>query len=118
MLSFQDPKRKVHKPVKAILRLEIERLGSDDHEADCISECGSFSNGSFDADSRSIGASLLGRSSQGLEFTKALYNGYQKNSPVHRDLLSGSGSSLDLGRSEVLCFYFEQSSSLKEPHWE
>ncbi|XP_024370509.1 guanine nucleotide exchange factor SPIKE 1 [Physcomitrium patens] len=100
VLSFQDPKRKVHKPVKAILRLEIERLGSDDHEADCISECGSFSNGSFDADSRSIGASLSGRSSQGLEFTKALYNGYQKNSPVHRDLLSGSGSSLDLGRSE------------------
>lgn len=102
-ISFQDPKRKVHKPVKATLRLEIERLCNDDHEADCISESGSFSNGSFDADSRSLGgASLSGRSTQGLEFTKSLYNGHQRSSPGHRDYRSGSGSSLELGRSEVL----------------
>lgn len=112
----QDPKRKVHKPMKATLRLEIERLSNDDHEADCISECGSFGNGSYDADSRSIGgASLSGRSTQGLEFTKALYNGHQKGSPVHRELHSSSGSSLELGRSEVRCRNIQQSSSFKYP---
>jgi hypothetical protein len=107
----------VHKPVKATLRLEIERLSNDDHEADCISESGSFSNGSFDADSRSIGgASLSGRSTQGLEFTKSLYNGHhQKSSPGHRDLHSGSGSSLELGRSEVLFGDIQQPSSLNDP---
>lgn len=115
--SSQDPKRKVHKPVKATLRLEIERLGNDDHEVDCISESGSFSNGSFDADSRSIvGASLSGRSIQGLEFTKSLYNGHhQKSSPGHRDLHSGSGSSLELGRSEVLFLTNPATFSLKDP---
>lgn len=104
----------MHKPVKATLRLEIERLSNDDHEADCISESGSFSNGSFDADSRSIGgASLSGRSTQGLEFTKSLYNGHhQKSSPGHRDLHSGSGSSLELGRSEVLFCNIQLPSSL------
>lgn len=101
---FQDPKRKIHKPVKATLRLEIERLYSDDHEQDSISECGSFSNGSTDGDTRSTGAaSLSGRSSQGLGFTKAMYNGRQKWSPVekHRYVHSASGSSIELGRSEV-----------------
>jgi hypothetical protein len=53
---------------------------------------------------------------QGLEFTKSLYNGHhQKSSPGHRDLHSGSGSSLELGRSEVLFGDIQQPSSLNDP---
>ncbi|XP_073392859.1 guanine nucleotide exchange factor SPIKE 1 isoform X2 [Physcomitrium patens] len=106
MLSFQEPKRKVQKPVKATLRLEIERLGSDDHETDCISECGSFNNYSFDADSHSLGASFSGRSAQGLESTKTFHNGHQKSNSGHRDLQAGIGSSLDLRRSEFRAVEF------------
>ena len=108
----------MHKPVKATLRLEIERLSNEDHE-DGISESGSFSNGSFDADSRSIGgASLSGRSTQGLEFTKSLYNGHhQKGSPGHRDLHSGSASSLELGRSEVVLWNMEEGCWFKDGMW-
>lgn len=104
LVLLQDPKRKVHKPVKATLRLEIERLYNDEHEQDLMSECGSFSNGSIDGDARSTGgASLSGRSTQGLGFTKAMYNGHQKWSPgeKHRYLHSGSGSSIELGRTDV-----------------
>lgn len=107
MMFTQDPKHKVHKPVKATLRLEIERLYNDDNEQDILFECGSFGNGSIDADARSGGgASLSGRSNQGLGFTKGMYNGRQKWSPVgssrkHHNSNSGSGSSIDLGRSDV-----------------
>jgi hypothetical protein len=107
MMLTQDPKHKVHKPVKATLRLEIERLYNDDNEQDILFECGSFGNGSIDADARSGGgASLSGRSNQGLGFTKGMYNGRQKWSPVgssrkHHNSNSGSGSSIDLGRSDV-----------------
>uniref|UniRef100_N1QRS9 Dedicator of cytokinesis protein 8 n=1 Tax=Aegilops tauschii TaxID=37682 RepID=N1QRS9_AEGTA len=47
--SLQDPKRKVHKPVKGVLRLEVEKLHNDRNEADTISEGGSITNELHDA---------------------------------------------------------------------
>ncbi|CAM6094734.1 unnamed protein product [Calypogeia fissa] len=44
--SLQDPKRKVHKPVKATLRLEVERIFPEDSDMDTFSETSSLSNGS------------------------------------------------------------------------
>ncbi|KAF8395538.1 hypothetical protein HHK36_019486 [Tetracentron sinense] len=46
--SLQDPKRKVHKPVKGVVRLEIERLQSGHVDMDAISENGSITNDSID----------------------------------------------------------------------
>ncbi|KAK2651267.1 hypothetical protein Ddye_018756 [Dipteronia dyeriana] len=46
--SLQDPKRKVHKPVKGVLRLEIEKHQTSHAELDNISESGSVTNDSID----------------------------------------------------------------------
>eukprot|EP00252_Welwitschia_mirabilis_P019875 TRINITY_DN4713_c0_g1_i1.p1 TRINITY_DN4713_c0_g1~~TRINITY_DN4713_c0_g1_i1.p1 ORF type:complete len:1841 (+),score=338.97 TRINITY_DN4713_c0_g1_i1:465-5987(+) len=49
---LQDPKRKVHKPVKGTLRLEVEKIQYNHLEADTLSETGSISNDSNDATER------------------------------------------------------------------
>ncbi|URE46978.1 Dedicator of cytokinesis [Musa troglodytarum] len=47
---FQDPKRKVHKPVKGVLRLEVEKLHTNSVDTDNISEGGSMIIDSNDAE--------------------------------------------------------------------
>lgn len=49
---LQDPKRKVHKPVKGSLRLEVEKLQASHLDIDTLSETGSLSNDSNDAAER------------------------------------------------------------------
>ncbi|CAL9016528.1 unnamed protein product [Prunus brigantina] len=46
--SLQDPKRKIHKPVKGVLRLEIEKHQNDHVDMENISETGSMTNDSID----------------------------------------------------------------------
>ncbi|KNA12632.1 hypothetical protein SOVF_124320 [Spinacia oleracea] len=46
--SLQDPKRKIHKPVRGMLRLEIEKLHAGHLDFENISESGSMANESFD----------------------------------------------------------------------
>lgn len=46
--SLQDPKRKVHKPVKGVLRLEIEKHQTFNADLDNNSEIGSVTNESID----------------------------------------------------------------------
>ncbi|CAB4307369.1 unnamed protein product [Prunus armeniaca] len=46
--SLQDPKRKIHKPVKGVLRLEIEKHQNDHVDMENISESGSMTNDSID----------------------------------------------------------------------
>ncbi|KAK6925564.1 DOCKER, Lobe C [Dillenia turbinata] len=46
--SLQDPKRKVHKPVKGVLRLEIEKLQAGQVDLENVSETGSVTNDSID----------------------------------------------------------------------
>ncbi|KAL3697766.1 hypothetical protein R1sor_011842 [Riccia sorocarpa] len=67
--SLQDPKRKVHKPVKAMMRLEVERLLPEERDMDTFSETSSISNGSGDGDSSMRSITKSGR---------ALYNGRPK----------------------------------------
>ena len=43
-----DPKRKIHKPVKGVLRLEIEKHQVDHADVENISESGSLTNDSVD----------------------------------------------------------------------
>lgn len=50
--SLQDPKRKVHKPVKGVLRLEIEKLQAGHADLENISESGSVTNDSIDPGDR------------------------------------------------------------------
>ncbi|XP_045803062.1 guanine nucleotide exchange factor SPIKE 1-like [Trifolium pratense] len=50
--SLQDPKRKVHKPVKGVLRLEIEKHQISQADLDNMSECGSATNDSVDPGDR------------------------------------------------------------------
>ncbi|KAM5586830.1 guanine nucleotide exchange factor SPIKE 1 [Rosa sericea] len=46
--SLQDPKRKIHKPVKGVLRLEIEKHQNDHVDLENLSESGSVTNDSID----------------------------------------------------------------------
>ncbi|KAF3774206.1 hypothetical protein EJ110_NYTH53684 [Nymphaea thermarum] len=47
--SLQDPKRKIHKPVKGTLRLEVEKLQTGNSDIDTVSESGSVNNEPADA---------------------------------------------------------------------
>ncbi|GAB2223448.1 hypothetical protein Droror1_Dr00017589 [Drosera rotundifolia] len=46
--SLQDPKRKIHKPVRGTLRLEIEKLHAGLLDLENVSEADSFTNDSID----------------------------------------------------------------------
>ncbi|KAH9673832.1 Guanine nucleotide exchange factor SPIKE 1 [Citrus sinensis] len=50
--SLQDPKRKVHKPVKGVLRLDIEKHQTAHADLENISESGSVTNDSIDPGDR------------------------------------------------------------------
>jgi hypothetical protein len=58
--SLQDPKRKVHKPVKGVLRLEIEKHQISQADLENMSECGSATNDSVDPGDR-IADSMSGK---------------------------------------------------------
>ncbi|KAM0925574.1 hypothetical protein ACQ4PT_004107 [Festuca glaucescens] len=53
--SLQDPKRKVHKPVKGLLKLEVEKLHNDRNDVDNMSEGGIMTNELHDAGELSNG---------------------------------------------------------------
>jgi hypothetical protein len=101
---FQDPKRKVHKPVKATLRLEVERITPEDNDMDRFSETSSVSNGSGEGELR-LGETSL-RSSGKLGRT--LFNGRPKwtasdrnDSGKQRFTNFATGSSPDHGSLDV-----------------
>lgn len=104
MFLLKDPKRLTHKPVKATLRLEVERLSGDDLETDMLSECGSF-NGSVDGEGHETSMSRhLRNGSAG--YTKGGFSGRSKwtAGEKHRFGYSASGgSSSEFGRPDVGC---------------
>ncbi|KAL2934079.1 Guanine nucleotide exchange factor SPIKE 1 [Bienertia sinuspersici] len=57
--SLQDPKRKIHKPVRGMLRLEIEKLHAGHIDFENISESGSMGNGSFDMGESTLDSSQV-----------------------------------------------------------
>ncbi len=102
MCLLKDPKRLTHKPVKATLRLEVERLSGGDLETDVLSECGSF-NGSIDGEGRETSMSRhLRNGSAG--YTKGGFSGRSiwSAGEKHRFGYSASGgSSSEFGRPDV-----------------
>ncbi|KAJ6725270.1 DEDICATOR OF CYTOKINESIS DOCK [Salix viminalis] len=64
--SLQDPKRKVHKPVKGVLRLEIEKHQTAHAELENLSETGSITNDFNDLGDRAAESA----------FTKSPSNGF------------------------------------------
>lgn len=100
---IQDPKRLAHKPVKANLRLEVERLAGDEIEPDTLSECGSFSNSSIDGEGRELSLGRHSRHASSSNFSKGAFNGRPKWSSMdkHRLAHSASASSFEFGRPQV-----------------
>ncbi|XP_042472968.1 guanine nucleotide exchange factor SPIKE 1-like isoform X2 [Zingiber officinale] len=66
-----DPKRKVHKPVKGVLKLEVEKLHTSLIDVDNISDGGSIINDSNDAGDRFIETSLGKHHSNGPDIPRS-----------------------------------------------
>jgi hypothetical protein len=101
-ICTQDPKRLAHKPVKATLRLEVERVSQEEVEQDALSECGSFSNISIDGEGRELSSSRhLRHGSSGV--TRGGFSGRPKGSFMdkHRLAHSASANSFDFPRPQV-----------------
>ncbi|KAH9556934.1 hypothetical protein CY35_07G058600 [Sphagnum magellanicum] len=109
--TLLDPKRLTHKPVKATLRLEVERLSGGDLETDVLSECGSF-NGSIDGEGRETSMSRhLRNGSAG--YTKGGFSGRSiwSAGEKHRFGYSASGgSSSEFGRPDFKAVEFRTLS--------
>ncbi|XP_072984284.1 guanine nucleotide exchange factor SPIKE 1 isoform X2 [Typha latifolia] len=89
--SLQDPKRKVHKPVKGVLRLEVEKLHAAHTDADNISEGGSVINDLNDAGDRFSEPSYVKHHGNGVEGPR---NGNLKYSSIDRRELHKNGPNL------------------------
>ncbi|XP_024384292.1 guanine nucleotide exchange factor SPIKE 1 isoform X3 [Physcomitrium patens] len=89
--TLLDPKRLAHKPVKATLRLEVERVSQDEVEQDAISECGSFSNSSIEGEGREASLSRhLPQASSGV--SRGAFSGRPKWSSMDKRRLAHSAS--------------------------
>lgn len=89
--SLQDPKRKVHKPVKGVLRLEIEKHQIAQADLENISETGSVTNDSIDLGDRiadSAFRKLTNNGSDGPQSSNSKWNLYDGRE------ISGNGSNL------------------------
>ncbi|XP_068661725.1 guanine nucleotide exchange factor SPIKE 1-like isoform X1 [Aristolochia californica] len=103
--SLQDPKRKIHKPVKGVLRLEVEKQQASHVDLDSISENGSMTNDSIDAGDRLSDSAL----------TKCLSNGSDghQNANTKWNVVEGkearkSGSNVSMGSCPdhgVYCYH-------------
>ncbi|KAL9243906.1 hypothetical protein vseg_017743 [Gypsophila vaccaria] len=91
--SLLDPKRKIHKPVKGMLKLEIEKLHAGIPDFEDISESQSMINGSFD----------LGEHTPDFDKTRSIR---QKQSCVDRNESVQNGSN----------FHDDQNSCMDEFH--
>lgn len=102
-ICTQDPKRLAHKPVKATLRLEVERVSQEEVEQDSISECGSFSNSSIDGEGRDTSLSRHLRQGSSGAFSKGAFSGRPKWSSMDKRRLahSASASSFEFPRPPV-----------------
>lgn len=74
-LQFQDPKRKIHKPVKGVLRLEIEKLQAGPVDFENASEGGSVTNETGDHDDQFTDSRFAKSSSNGSDGPQ---NGHSK----------------------------------------
>lgn len=113
--SLQDPKRKVHKPVRGILRLEIEKHQIGHVDLENISESGSVTNDSIDPGDRIADSALRKLSNNGSDGPQSsnlkwnLYDGKE---------ISGNGSNAhenpDFGIDDFQAFDF-RTTTRNEP---
>ncbi|XP_077235939.1 guanyl-nucleotide exchange factors;GTPase binding;GTP binding protein [Tasmannia lanceolata] len=92
--SLQDPKRKVHKPVKGVLRLEVEKLQMGHVDLDNISESGSVNNDSIDGGDRFAHPAFTKSLSNGSD---GLRNGNHKWNVFDGKEVRGNGSNVTVG---------------------
>ncbi|PIA57582.1 hypothetical protein AQUCO_00600356v1 [Aquilegia coerulea] len=103
--SIQDPKRKVHKPVKGVLRLEIEKHQAAHVDYDNISESGSV-NESIDADlADSAVTKGLSNGDNGSHSGHSRWNLPEKKH-ARRNGTNVSGDDPDLGADDFNAFDF------------
>ncbi|KAL4203111.1 hypothetical protein AMTRI_Chr01g102360 [Amborella trichopoda] len=98
--SLQDPKRKVHKQVKGILRLEVEKLQLGQFELDGISESGSINNDTTDVGDRFVEAS----------FTRGLSNGSEGPQNGNPKWYSSDGKDMQRNGSNVVLGNYPECS--------
>ncbi|KAJ4705604.1 guanine nucleotide exchange factor SPIKE 1-like [Melia azedarach] len=89
--SLQDPKRKVHKPVKGVLKLEIEKHQTVHADLENISESGSVTNESVDPGDRA----------SDLMFSTGLSNGSDMLQSSNSKWSSGDGKEVSGNGSNV-----------------
>ncbi|XP_058079715.1 guanine nucleotide exchange factor SPIKE 1 isoform X2 [Magnolia sinica] len=97
---LQDPKRKVHKPVKGVLKLEIEKLQAGHFDLDNISESGSVTNDSIDAGDRFTDATFTKCPSNGSDGPR---NGNPKWNTVEGKEIRRNGSNFISGKYPDYC---------------
>nr|XP_024395928.1 guanine nucleotide exchange factor SPIKE 1-like isoform X2 [Physcomitrium patens] len=109
--TLLDPKRLTHKPVKATLRLEVERVSQEDVERGSLSECGSFSNSSIDGEGRESSLPRhLRHASSG--YSRGALSGRLKLSSMDKRRLahSVSANSFDFPRPQFKAIEFRTSN--------
>lgn len=106
--SLQDPKRKVHKPVKGVLRLEIEKHQTAFVDFDNISESGSVTNELFDAGDQltdSAVAKGLSNGDHGSHYAHSRWNLLDRKQ-VRRNGNNASGDDTDVTSNDFEAFDF------------
>ncbi|XP_015882046.2 guanine nucleotide exchange factor SPIKE 1 [Ziziphus jujuba] len=113
--SLLDPKRKIHKPVKGVLRLEIEKHQIDHAELENISESGSMTNDSVDPGDRITDPSFGKLPSNGSDVPQGSNS---KWNSLDAKEMSGNGSNVhgnsDFGADDFQAFDF-RTTTRNEP---
>ncbi|KAE9450766.1 hypothetical protein C3L33_17334, partial [Rhododendron williamsianum] len=105
--SLQDPKRKVHKPVKGVLRLEIEKLQAGPVDFENISESGSVTNDSVDTGDRTADGPFTKCPSNGSDGSRtgdSKWNSFD-GKEIHRNGLNAQ-SNPDISADDFQAFDF------------
>ncbi|KAI8538275.1 hypothetical protein RHMOL_Rhmol09G0089800 [Rhododendron molle] len=105
--SLQDPKRKVHKPVKGVLRLEIEKLQAGPVDFENISESGSVTNDSVDTGDRTADGPFTKCPSNGSDGSRtgdSKWNSFD-GKEIHRNGLTAQ-SNPDISADDFQAFDF------------
>ncbi|KAJ4832808.1 MAP kinase Spk1 [Turnera subulata] len=105
--SLQDPKRKVHKPVKGVLRLEIEKHQTAHADFENVSESGSITNDSVDPGDPVHDSFLTKSPSNGFDGPQTSFS---KGAVLDGKEVSGNASNsrecLDFGANDFQAFDF------------
>lgn len=112
---LQDPKRKVHKPVKGVLRLEIEKHQAGRTDLETISESGSVTNDSVDPGDRFSDSTFTkcpSNGSDGLQISNSKWS-FLDGKDISRNGSNATGN-LDFNADDFQAFDF-RTTTRNEP---